>query len=185
MKAFLIHIYFEARRLWLQVRYPNLSIAPGVRINGPVRVEGGVRVVIGPGCRVRKRLLINGSGQVVFGRNVLINGPWIGCQSAVTIGDDCLISDCYIVDTDYHNLEPSLRHAPPGPKTTAPIAIGRNVWVGARATVMKGVEIGADSVIGLGTVVRRAVPAGVVVIGNPQQIVKSFDPASLSHDLHT
>jgi maltose O-acetyltransferase len=40
---------------------------------------------------------------------------------------------------------------------------------------MKGVHIGADSVVGLGSVVRKSIPPGVVVIGNPQQIVKHFD----------
>ena len=95
-----------------------------------------------------------------------------------------MISDCYLVDTDYHNLEPHLRHAPPGPKVTAPIVIERNVWIGAKATVMKGVRIGENSAIGLGSVVRKSVPANVVVIGNPQQIVKSLLPKDKSSDRH-
>ena len=40
---------------------------------------------------------------------------------------------------------------------------------------MKGVTIGADSVVGAATVVRSDVPGRVVVIGNPHQIVKGFD----------
>ena len=60
----------------------------------------------------------------------------------------------------------------------APIAIARNVWIGANATVMKGVSIGENSVIGLGSVIRKSVPPNVVAIGNPQQIVKSLDTAN-------
>jgi maltose O-acetyltransferase len=100
----------------------------------------------------------------------------MGCVQSITIGDECLISDCFLQDTDYHNLEPHLRHCPPGLKTSAPIVIDRNVWIGARATIMKGVHIGQDSVIGLGSVIRKPVPSGVVVIGNPQQIVKHLHP---------
>ena len=170
----LTKFYFEGKRLFYGLRYPNVSLAPGVLIKGSLNIRGGVKVVIGSGTRLAKRVRISGSGAVVIGCNALLNGPWIGCQKSVTIGDDCLISDCYIVDTDYHNLEPHLRHCSPGAKVAAPIILERNVWVGARATVMKGVRIGPDSVIGLGAVVRKSVPSGVVVIGDPQQVVKHF-----------
>lgn len=171
----LANLYFEAKRLFYQWRYPNVSMAPGVRIKGSFVVNGSVKVTIGSGSRLGKRVLIYGSGTVTVGSNVSLNGPWIGCERSITIGDECLISDCAIADSDYHNLEPHLRHCPPGPKVSAPIVIERNVWIGARATVMKGVNIGADSAVGLGCVVRKSVPPGVVVIGNPQQIVKHFN----------
>lgn len=169
-------LYFEGKRQFYQWRHPNVKIAQGVRIKHSFEVSGNVKVTIGTGTRLGKRVRICGSGEVTIGSNVLLNGPWIGCDLAITIGDNCLISDCFIVDTDYHNLEPDLRHAPPGSKVSAPIVIERNVWIGARATVMKGVCIGANSVVGLGSIVRKSVPANVVVIGNPQQIVKHFDP---------
>jgi maltose O-acetyltransferase len=177
----LANLYFEAKRLFYQWRYPNVSIAQGVRIKGSLVVNGTVKVTIGPGSRLGKCVLFYGSGTVTIGSNVSLNGPWIGCERSITIGDECLISDCAIADSDYHNLEPHLRHCPPGPKVTAPIVIERNVWIGARATVMKGVNIGADSAVGLGCVVRKSVPPGVVVIGNPQQIVKHFDLQQQSH----
>ncbi len=172
----LANLYFEVKRSFYQLRYPNVKIAKGVRIKGSLDVKGSVRVVIGAGTRLGKQVVIYGSGEVIVGCNVLLNGPWIGCDRSVTIGDECLISDCAIADSDYHNLEPHLRHSPPGPKVSAPIVIERNVWIGARATVMKGVHIGTDSVVGLGSVVRKSVPSGVVVIGNPQQIVKHLYP---------
>lgn len=171
----LANLYFEAKRLFYQLRYPNVAIAKGVRIKDSLNVQGSVKVAIGSGTRLRNRVRICGSGEVTIGCNVLLNGPWIGCHNSITIGDECLISDCFIVDTDYHNLEPHLRHCPPGSKVSAPIVIERNVWIGARATVMKGVHIGADSVVGLGSIIRKSVPQGVVAIGNPQQIVKHFD----------
>jgi maltose O-acetyltransferase len=171
----LANFFFEAKRQFYQLRYPNVKLAKGVRIRGSLDVYGRVKVAIGSGSRLSKRVIIYGSGELTIGSNVLLNGSWIGCERSITIGDECLISDCALTDSDYHNLEPHLRHCPPGPKVSAPIVIDRNVWIGARATVMKGVHIGADSVVGLGSVVRKSIPPGVVVIGNPQQIVKHFD----------
>ena len=171
----LANVYFEGKRLFYQLRYPNVAIAKGVKIKGSLEIQGSVKVAIGSGCRLGKHVIIYGSGEVTIGCNVLVNGACIGCDQAITIEDDCLISDCFLADSDYHNLEPHLRHCPPGPKVSAPIVIERNVWIGARATVMKGVHIGTDSVVGLGSVVRKSVPPGVVVTGNPQQIVKHFD----------
>lgn len=179
---FLANLYFETKRLFYQFRYPNVTIAKGVRIKDSLNVSGKVKVTIGAGSRLRKRVRFSGSGEITIGCNVSLNGPWIGCQRSIAIADECLISDCFIADSDYHNLEPHLRHCPPGPKASAPIVIERNVWVGARATVMKGVHIGENSVVGLGSVVRKSVPPNVVVIGNPQQIVKHFDPEKYSSD---
>ena len=178
----LVDIYWEAKRHWYQLRYPNLTLAKGVKLKGALKINGSVKVKIDAQTRIRKRLKIFGSGEVTVGQNVSLNGCLIGCQSSVSIGDDCLISDCYLLDTDYHNLEPDLRHAPPGPRVNAPIVIERNAWIGAKATVMKGVRVGENSVIGLGSVVRKSVPPNVVVIGNPQQIVKSLLPKDKSSD---
>lgn len=167
--------YFSLKRHWYQWRYPNLSLAPGVMIRGRLKITGSVQVAIGAQSRLGKKVEIFGSGKLSVGENVSLNGCSVGCQSEIAIGNDCLISDCYLLDTDYHNLDPRLRHLPPGPKTTAPIVIEDNVWIGANSTVMKGVRVGRDSVIGLGSVIRKSVPAGVVAIGNPQQIVKRFE----------
>ena len=166
--------YFALKQFYYQLRYRNLTLEPGVLIKGKLIVYGNVKVKIGSGTRIGMTVKIYGSGDVTIGRNTLLNGCRIGCVRSIQIGDECLISDCFLQDSDYHNLEPHLRFAPPGPKVSAPIIIDRNVWIGARATVMKGVHIGQDSVIGLGSIIRQSVPPGVVVIGNPQQIVKNL-----------
>ncbi|MQA86945.1 MAG: acyltransferase [Streptosporangiales bacterium] len=168
-------IYFGIKRGYYRLRYPRVRFGRGVSFRGRLEVRGKVRVTIGDHSRLRQLVQFSGRGTITVGSNTLLNGCWIGCMESVSVGDDCLISDCNIVDTDYHNLPPDQRHQPPGPHTTAPITIERNAWVGARAMVLKGVTIGADSVVGAGTVVRESVPPRVVVIGNPQQVVKKFE----------
>jgi acetyltransferase-like isoleucine patch superfamily enzyme len=176
---FLADIYFQAKWVFYNLRYRNLTLAPGVIIKGSLKLEGRVKVNIGDGSRLGKHVIIYGDGELRVGRNVSLNGACIGCETLVTINDDCLISDCYLADSDYHNLEPYLRHAPPGAKVAAPIVIERNVWIGARATIMKGVTVGENSVVGLGCVVRKSIPRNVVAIGNPQQIVKDLDSVNM------
>jgi acetyltransferase-like isoleucine patch superfamily enzyme len=173
-------LYFQVKRGFYQWRYPQLTLEPGVQIAHKLVIGGTVKVTIGANSRLSKRVSIYGKGQVTIGQNVFLNGANIGCHDSVTIGDHCLISDCFIADTDYHNLQPHLRHAPPGPKVMAPIVIHRNVWIGARATVLKGVTIGENSVVGLGSIVRQSVPENVVVIGNPAQIVKELQVQELA-----
>ncbi|WP_420488630.1 acyltransferase [Microbacterium atlanticum] len=53
----------------------------------------------------------------------------------------------------------------------APIRIGSRSFIGARATLLPGVDVGADCVVAAGAVVSRSVPAGVVVAGNPARII--------------
>lgn len=53
-----------------------------------------------------------------------------------------------------------------------PVRIGNNVWIGMNATVLPGVTIGDDAVVGAGSVVTRDVPAGAVVTGNPARVAR-------------
>lgn len=168
-------LLFAYRRAWLTMRYGRrLQLGPGTVFTGRLVLGRGVRVSIGANCRIGKRVLITGHGQVTVGNDTLLNGCWIGCDQKVDIGSFCLISDCDIADTAFHNLSPRLRHEPLVPRTVAPVHIGDNVWIGARSIVLKGVTIGDDSVVGAGTVVREDVPPRVVVAGNPAAIVKQF-----------
>jgi len=171
----LIRLVFALKRAYYRLRYPRLTLGRDVQIRGRIRLRRGVSVTIGDRTRLNKRVRFAGPGQVRIGADCLLNDTWIGAWTTVTVGDRCLLSDCEIVDNTFHNVDPARRHDPPGPRTRAPIVIEDNVWIGSHALVLKGVRIGRDSVVGAGTVVRADVPPRVVVIGNPQQIVKRFD----------
>lgn len=159
------------RRRYLMWRYPNLEIGYGTSIIGRFRFRGDGRGVIGAGSRLIS-VSLDVEGDLVIGDRCFLNGASIVCRQKVSIGELCLISDAYITDTDFHNIEPELRHQPPGPKATRPVQIGRNVWIGDRAVILKGCVVGKDAVIGSNAVVRGAMTARAVCIGNPAVIVK-------------
>jgi acetyltransferase-like isoleucine patch superfamily enzyme len=119
----------------------------------------------------------------------LLNGALVMVEEKVEIGSYCLISwNVGIADSDFHPLEPAQRlidakalapfypHRPARPALkTAPVKIGDNVWIGMNATILKGVNIGDNSVVAAGSVVTKSVPANVVVAGNPAVVVRKFD----------
>ena len=114
------------------------------------------------------------SARVVIGPHSFFNGAQVAAWTIIEFGPRCIVSDALIEDDDYHSIEIN-RWDPAAVVKARPIRIGENVWIGSRAAVMKGVTIGDNSVVGLGTIVRKPVPANCVVIGNPQQIVKELD----------
>lgn len=87
-------------------------------------------------------------------------------SESVTIGPDCMIGPfVYITDHDHGTAEGQTLAEQP--LVGAPVEIGRNVWIGAGATVLKGVRIGDNAVIGAGAVVTKSVQSGGQVAGVP------------------
>ena len=61
-----------------------------------------------------------------------------------------------------------------GLETTAPITLGDNVWLGGDVTILPGVTIGSNTVIGAGSVVTKDIPSGVVAVGNPCKVLRKI-----------
>lgn len=57
------------------------------------------------------------------------------------------------------------------------MSIGNNVWIGAGVSILPGVTIGDDCVIGAGSVVNRSIPAGVLAAGNPCRVIRAITEA--------
>lgn len=111
-----------------------------------------------------------------FGKNIRLGARVFvnsGCrfqdQGGITIGDDCLVGHNVVIATLQHDMAPSRR----GDLIPSPVVVGRNVWLGANVTVLPGVTIGDDSVIGAGSIVTRDVPARSVAVGSPARVVRS------------
>jgi acetyltransferase-like isoleucine patch superfamily enzyme len=153
-----------------EARIPGSTIGRGVRL----KLTDGAMLQSGPRLAMSDwSTIIVKRGQMRLGKNVFLGiGAVIVCRQAITIGDDVLVAEYVSIRDQDH------RYGGPKPTAcngfeTAPILIGKNVWIGAKATITRGVTIGDDAVVAAGAVVTRDVPAGTVVAGVPARRIGS------------
>lgn len=151
-------------------------------VDGKVIVRNRSRITIGDKFRVLAahvpvEMGAGQYGRITIGDNTFINsGTSIGSLASINIGSNVAIGNyVLIMDSDFHN---PLDHTLPGAK--APIVIEDGVWIGARATILKGVTIGKHAVVAAGAVVTKDVPAGALVGGVPAKIIRYLHPDSPS-----
>ena len=125
----------------------------------------GYNVRISRGCK----LFVNGT--LSIGHLTYINPmSMILAQTRVTIGEHCAISwNFQALDSDLHTV---MTDGVEG-TTSAPISIGDHVWIGANVTILKGVDIGRNSIIAAGSVVTKSFPPGSLIGGNPARLIRS------------
>ena len=160
----------------------RITIGNNCVFNGvTLSIEENGQIEIGHSCSfvvhslIPNQVLIQDKeAKITIGDYCSFNGATVIAKKYIEFKRQCLVSDSVIVDTDYHSVEIN-RLAPNVKEKVKPIYVGENVWLASRSVILKGVSIGKNSVIGLGTIVRQPVPENVIVIGNPQQIVKKLD----------
>lgn len=89
----------------------------------------------------------------------------------VTIEDDVLVAANVQLISNNHDLYDHQI------LTCKPVVLKRNCWIGAGATILPGVTVGENAVVGAGSVVTRDVEANTVVVGNPARVVKTLAQA--------
>lgn len=106
-----------------------------------------------------------------IGQRVFINS---GChfqdQGGIVIEDDVLIGHNVVIATLNHAFEPAKR----ANMIPAPVRIGKQVWIGANATICPGVQIGQGAIVAAGAVVTKDVPPFTLVGGVPAKIIKTL-----------
>ena len=171
----------------------NVVFGQHVVLRHPHKVHIGSNVVIDDNCLVDAKGESNSGiriGDGVFiGRNTILsckNGDiqlgdeanlGFNCEvfsaSRVTIGKKVLMAAySYVIGGDHDFSDPS-KSVLEQTRTSAGVAIGDGVWMGAGAKILDGVTIGDGAVIGAGAVVRESVPAAAIAVGIPARIVGS------------
>jgi acetyltransferase-like isoleucine patch superfamily enzyme len=136
-------------------------------------------------CRGLLRIEKFGSGRIAIGAHTYIGDDCLlSASAAIEIGEHVLVAHgVQIFDNDSHPLDASARlgdyasvldHSARGEIAAAPIRIGARAWIGFNVIILKGVTIGADSVVAAGSVVTRDIPAASVGAGNPAVVVKKL-----------
>ena len=159
---------------------------------------------VGRNLRMEKLPYIAGHGKIIVGDNVYLSGKsgffvggknysqpeliignntFIGHNCSihvtqkVTIGNNCLLANGVMVfDNDGHPVDYQKRrdNLPVDKKDIEPVIVEDDVWIGTKSIILKGVRIGARSIIGAGAVVVQDVPPGSVAAGNPAKVIKEL-----------
>lgn len=133
----------------------TLHIKSGVKINGSF-IE-----IVGDGC------------QIIIGKNSIIgDGCYLSAKEEnikLRIGDECMLSrNAKLMTSDGHPIYQDGKII----NSAKDITLGDKVWIADDVTILKGAEVGANSVVGIGSVLTKSIPNGSVAVGNPAKIVK-------------
>ncbi len=158
----------------------EFCLAPGAQLQidagvvtewrpGALRIEvrEGARVHVGSGTWLRTdtgptQIVAFEGASVELGPGSFLNGCYLSAKKSVTLGERAFVGmGSRIFDADQHDLDAD------HPEKVEPVVLEEHVWVAADATVLRGVRIGAHSVVGTRSVVTKSVPPHTLVAGIP------------------
>jgi len=154
-------------------------LAPGIALRHPEYIS------LGRGCSIMSHCVLEccpqagGDLHMNIGAGVSLGEySHVTCARSVEIGEGTLTGRFVLITDNAHghsayeekDIAPILRDI----ASKGPVVIGRNVWIGDKATILPGVCVGDGAIIGANAVVVKDVPAYTVVGGNPARIKKTI-----------
>lgn len=181
-----IKLYPHINRLILKAN--GAVFGKNLQIPGKVLwlIRGGGRITIGDNfylssgngvnpiaSNLQADVYVEPGATLTIGNNVGMSSTRLWIHESVRIGNNVKIGGCVLItDTDAHPMDYAVRRSSNEGTKSAPVVIEDDVWVGAHCIILKGVTIGARSIIGAGSVVTKSIPADCVAAGNPCKVIK-------------
>jgi acetyltransferase-like isoleucine patch superfamily enzyme len=162
------------RAVGIMASYPAVSMDRGTYV-GP-----NCQIAATDGSRIQLRSVHVSRGVVIRaadGGSIEVEDSYVGFNvviasvSHISIGPGCKIAEMVVIRDQDHIFGDGSDLAKSG-FAASPISIGRNVWIGSKATILKGVRVGDGAVIAASAVVRTDVEPGAVYAGIPARRVK-------------
>lgn len=190
--------YLKCKILYVIYTIPTMILLfiKGVKMDGvsfycgfPYMTKSRRAVIkIGAGCRfmsitwgnligLNHRCMIsatNSNGVIKIGNKCSFSGISIWCFKEITIGNNVRCgANVLIMDGDAHQDDPRAGK-------DASIHIEDNVWIGTDVKILKGVTIGANTIIGAGSIVTKSIPPNVVAAGVPCKVIRNIELETLN-----
>jgi acetyltransferase-like isoleucine patch superfamily enzyme len=190
-----LNLHYWTRRL---AGRATCNLAHGVLLLPSARIlnasGSSERISIGAHSIIEGELFVFAhGGSIGIGESCFVGpGSRVWSAGRITIGNRVLIShNVNIFDSLTHPLSPRRRHAQfqsiahsGHPKSIEldeePVNIGDDAWIGAAATILKGVSVGERAVVGACAVVTHDVPPATIVAGNPARAIRELTAAELA-----
>lgn len=165
----------------------NIKIGKGLKIYKRLRIKGEGQTYLGENCTIggakgdsTQYVTIdthNRDAVIRIGDNTSLYAARISAKYEIVVGNDVLIEQSGVLDTDFHSIDKSRKTLAGETKERCRIVIGDRVCIGTRSFIMKGAKIGSDVIIVPGSVVNTPVKPGSVICGNPaKEIVSEVQP---------
>lgn len=160
----------------LKIKYPNLKIDFKTHIGKNAQIV----CVDGGKLSISKSHILDGS--IIFcdtEAELDIKNSFIGshclisAKNKISIGEKCLIAEMVVIRDHNHIFEIGKDMADSG-FSTSPITIERNVWIGAKASILNGVTLAEGSVIGSNAVVTHSTKSHSINVGVPAKEIKNY-----------
>jgi len=185
MLKFLLYCESKAKYLSSRLKLNVLSLCGYIKAGSNCRFdykavfdsEGmgkGSGVILGDSCHIKKYAIIAPrTGVIKIGSRVNINPfCFLYGYGGITIGDNCRIAaGCKLIAFN-HKFDLTDQAVVEQGNSAKGIVIGDNVWLGADVKILDGVELGANCVVGAGSIVTSSVPDNAIVAGNPARIIR-------------
>lgn len=186
----------------MKFRILGIKYGKGLRVSNKIYIEKSknAQIIIGDNFKfasgggynpisanVKGYIRVDDDAQVSIGNDCGLSSTTLWVKKSLTIGDNVLIGGgCLIMDTDCHSLDWQQRGCRGGIDSQgryvdtlnakcAPVVIENDALIGARSIILKGVTIGARSVIGAGSIVTQSIPADCIAAGNPCKVIKKIN----------
>lgn len=153
-----------------------------IDIRGKKGIDFGKKLTTGYHCRLES-FCERGKKSLVFGNNIQINDfVHIAALNEVRIGDNVLIaSKVFITDLEHGSYAGNESDSSPDsivkerPLSSKSVIIKDNVWLGEHVSVLPGVTVGENSIIGANSVVTKSIPANSIAVGIPAKVIKQYN----------
>jgi acetyltransferase-like isoleucine patch superfamily enzyme len=177
-RSALVHASMRARSIWVRAiahhMQDGISIGKRVQFGAHTCLSATDTGAVSIGDRVsigRMSQIVAREGKIHIADDVFLgDGCVLVSLDSIEIGAGTQIAEYVVVRDQDHRLGAGpVRHSG---FDTAPIVIGRDCWLGAKVTVLRGARIGDGAVIGAHSLVRGDVPPGALAVGSPARVVR-------------
>lgn len=156
--------------LIIKLKYPSIQIRRGVYIGKRCEIiSNNTGCIILEGTHINHSVTIIASenATIKIGRSSIGRNSLIAARESIQIGNDCSIAEFVVIrdQNHVHSLSPTLIENQG--YEVAPITIGDNVWIGTKTTVLKGVSIGENSILGAHSLANKSIPPSSKYAGTP------------------
>lgn len=179
------YLTLYARYLSHRLRHPHVELQGMVFLGRKVELKarkGHGRLQLGPWCWIGSTNKLRAhegnlrlGPKVVMGRDNVVN-----TYLDIEIGQNALLGDwIYVCDFDHVYADPGVPIKKQG-LVKSPTRIGEDVWVGEKASILRGADVGSGSIVASQALVKDAIPPFSVIVGTPARVIASRLPAGMT-----